>query len=67
MALGCAAAPPEAPSMDTVCEDPRPQVCTMNYLPVCGVHADASRSSYANGCSACSDPEVQGYLEGACK
>jgi hypothetical protein len=26
----------------TVCEEPRPQVCTMDYRPVCGTLAEGS-------------------------
>ena len=49
-----------------LCTDPRPEICTQNYAPVCGVHADGSRSTYSNGCTACSNPEVVGSLPGAC-
>lgn len=48
------------------CTDPRPEICTQNYAPVCGVHADGSRQTYSNGCMACSNPEVVGSLAGAC-
>lgn len=51
----------------TVCTDPRPQVCTMDYRPVCGERKDGSRKTYSNGCTACSDHEVIGYVEGECK
>lgn len=50
----------------TMCEDPRPQVCTMDYRPVCGTHQDGSVKTYANGCGACSNPEVTFWIEGAC-
>jgi alkaline phosphatase D len=49
------------------CPEPRPQVCTQDYRPVCAVRQDGSYKTYANGCSACSDPEVTGYLEGTCE
>ncbi len=51
----------------TVCESPRPQVCTMDYAPVCGLRSDQTTKTYSNGCSACSDPEVTGFLQGACE
>ena len=51
----------------TICTDPRPQVCTMDYLPVCAERKDGSLKTYSNGCTSCSDPEVIGYVEGACK
>lgn len=50
----------------TVCEDPRPQICTMDYRPVCGTHKDGSVKTYSNGCGACSNPEVISWIEGAC-
>ena len=49
------------------CPEPRLQVCTQDYRPVCAVRQDGSYKTYANGCSACSDPEVTGYLEGTCE
>ena len=50
----------------TVCEEPRPQVCTMDYRPVCGTLADGSVKTYANGCGACSDANVTSWVEGEC-
>jgi alkaline phosphatase D len=54
-------------SKQTICTEPRPQVCTMDYRPVCGERDDYSYKTYSNGCNACSDPEVVGYVEGECK
>lgn len=51
----------------TVCKDPRPQICTMEYLPVCATKKDATVKTYANGCTACSDKNVVNYREGACE
>ena len=50
----------------TVCTDPRPQVCTMDYRPVCAQLEDGSFKTYSNGCTSCTDQEVTGYTEGAC-
>lgn len=50
----------------TVCEDPRPQVCTMDYRPVCGTLNDGSTKTYANGCGACADAAVTSWVENAC-
>jgi len=50
----------------TACEDPRPEVCTADYVPVCGTHNDGTQKTYSNACSACGVAEVQGYSEGAC-
>ncbi len=49
------------------CTEPRPQVCTQDYQPVCAVLQDGSLKTYSNGCSACSDPAVTGYREGTCE
>ena len=54
------------PEVATKCTDPRPQVCTMNYVPVCGVRSDQTTKTYSNDCSACSDPDVIGHNSGAC-
>jgi len=65
---GCAsgAAGPQ-PSVDVVCTEPRPTVCTRDYRPMCAVHGDGSESTAANGCEACADPSVLGYRNGACE
>ncbi len=55
----------EHASLD-LCADPRPDICTQNYAPVCGVHADGSRQTYSNSCMACSNPAVVGALPEPC-
>jgi hypothetical protein len=50
-----------------VCKDPRPEICTMDYRPVCATKTDGSQATYANGCGACSDPAVVEYREGECE
>ncbi len=49
------------------CTEPRPQVCTQDYRPVCAELQDGSFKTFSNGCSACSDPAVAGYRNGACE
>ncbi len=49
------------------CEEPRPEICTMEYLPVCGKLIDGSLKTYGSGCSACSDKKVTGYKPGPCQ
>ncbi|MCG8634171.1 MAG: META domain-containing protein, partial [Desulfobacterales bacterium] len=49
-----------------VCKDPRPEVCTMEYDPVCGEKKDGLMKTYGNGCTACSDQEVIRYRYGEC-
>ena len=48
------------------CADPRPQMCTREYRPACGLHRNGSRKTYGNACSACSDPDVVSQAAGAC-
>ena len=50
----------------TQCEDPRPEVCTMDYRPVCGNLAGGGVKTYSNGCGACSDANVTSWVEGEC-
>jgi hypothetical protein len=85
--LGCVQAestPPPAPMPPvpdyavTECSDPRPQICTMDYTPVCAQRDTGIRcvttpcpssewKTYSNGCSACSDSDVSGYRSGSCE
>lgn len=74
--------PPEAEApVVTQCTEPRPEMCTMQYLPVCANVAEApvckpgmacpavimlKKKTYSNSCSACSDPKVRSYSEGEC-
>jgi len=65
---------PPAAAMDkdlVTCTDPRPQLCTMEYNPVCarlGEGDKAEWKTYASGCSACGDAAVSAYRPGGeCK
>ena len=49
------------------CPEPRPQVCTQEYRPVCATLQDGGFKTYSNGCTACTDPAVTAYREGACE
>jgi len=51
----------------TVCTEPRPQMCTRDYRPVCAQLSDGTFKTYSNGCTACSDISVTGYRKGACE
>lgn len=51
----------------TACKEPRPQICTAHYDPVCGLHENGDFKSHANACSACSVASVSGYRPGACE
>jgi hypothetical protein len=48
------------------CTEPRPQMCTMEYLPVCADLRDGTRRTYASGCVACADADVVGYRPDQC-
>jgi hypothetical protein len=48
------------------CADPRPQMCTREYRPACGLHRDGTRKTYGNACSACRDSDVVSQAAGAC-
>jgi len=50
----------------TRCLDPRPQICTADYQPVCAVLAGGQREVFSNGCNACTNPEVTIWTAGAC-
>lgn len=70
----CATAPvpvPEAASPVAspagACEEPRPQVCTMIYAPVCANHTDGRVETHASACNACADDTVATYVDGACE
>ena len=49
-----------------LCEEPRPQICTREYNPVCATLKDGSKRTGSTGCTSCSDPKVVGYKKGAC-
>ena len=54
--------------METIdCPELRPEMCTMDYNPVCGNLSDGTFKTYSNGCNACSDPDVTRYSQGECK
>jgi Kazal-type serine protease inhibitor domain len=49
------------------CSEPRPQMCTELYQPVCGVTKAGQQQTYGNACTACTHPEVIRYTPGECK
>jgi hypothetical protein len=62
----------------TTCDDPRPEVCTTEYNPVCaevdtGIRCikapcpSTERETFATGCTACANTNVIGYFPGACE
>jgi hypothetical protein len=57
----------QMPANAVQCTDPRPQICTMDYTPVCATRAEATEmATYANACTACADLSVIYHQPGAC-
>ncbi len=68
--LGCTTQPPAE-----LCPEKRSQVCTMQYIPTCGVIGDyepetpvesLKTKNYSSPCNACADDKVSAYFAGAC-
>jgi len=57
---------PHSSSQGNVCVDPRPQVCTMEYNPVCAELIKGGSKQSSSPCNACADDAVKSYLPGAC-
>ncbi len=49
------------------CKDPRPQMCTMDYNPVCGFISPNQIKTFSNGCVACSDSKVLSHTNNVCR
>ncbi len=49
------------------CTEPRPQICTQEYIPVCANLRDGTKRTYASGCVACSDANVVSYRPNRCE
>ncbi len=64
--LGACATPPPPVGTVNQCPEPRPQVCTMEYAPVCATLSGGVVKEYASACNACADTAVQGYVSGPC-
>lgn len=69
---------PEAAADITECKEPRPQMCTREYRPVCGLRDTGVRcvtepcprtehKTYGNACDACADSAVLSHRPGACE
>jgi hypothetical protein len=50
-----------------VCPEPRPEMCTQQYDPVCGQLSAGGSKTYSNWCSACSNKAVKSYVPGECR
>lgn len=59
-------APENSPQLaSTLCSEPRPEMCSAHYDPVCGLQVDV-QNTYSNACTACANPAVQAWLAGQC-
>ena len=66
---GCGAGSYQRPigaELHSTCPNQRPEVCTMEYAPVCALLEKDQRKEYSNFCNACSDEQVKGYIAGPC-
>ncbi len=74
-AVSCAREAPADPPVEPLqsyvaCKDPRPEICTRDYRPVCARRATGDSTewvTYSNACTACSDPKVLGSRAGPCR
>lgn len=70
--VSCASAPTEDRPIEPgetdviICQEPRPQICTREYNPVCANLSGGDTRTYATGCTSCSDSTVVSYMPGAC-
>ena len=58
---------PDNAAAATLCEDPRPMVCTMEYMPVCANLAAGGTATYPSGCNACADIAVASWVDSPCE
>ena len=65
MLVACTGNSP-VPNPVTHCSEPRPQVCTMEYNPVCATLKDGATRQYASPCNACAHDTVASYLADVC-
>ncbi len=49
------------------CSQPRPEVCTMEYNPVCANLETGKTKLFSNVCSACADEKVESYFPAPCE
>jgi hypothetical protein len=55
-----------APVASIACTQPRPLVCTMEFLPTCAVIENGDRKEFSSPCTACAATNVTGYVAGPC-
>jgi len=76
--VGCVNAQTKNDNLLIKCTEPRPEICTNEYKPVCATRDTGVRcvttpcqtmekKTYGNACAACRDQKVLGYQLGACQ
>ncbi len=58
---------PSEENIIVTCTEPRPQICTNEYKPVCATLENNKQETYATGCTACADKFVLSYRNGVCE
>ncbi|MEO8161029.1 MAG: hypothetical protein ABI588_06390 [Arenimonas sp.] len=69
--------PAQGRNEPVMCSNPRPEMCTMIYAPVCATRDTGVRCittpcpsteqvTKSSGCDACSDAKVVSYVKGEC-
>ncbi len=66
-ALACAHESQIKAKKVTYCKEPRPQMCTMDYTPVCGLVDNKAVKTFGNACGACGDKKVSQHIKGECQ
>jgi hypothetical protein len=78
LGLAACAQDTESAADGAVCNNPRPEMCTRDYRPVCGLRDTGVRcvtepcpstehETYGNACEACADGAVRSYRPGICE
>jgi len=57
---------PTKQQVEVECQEPRPEICTRHFKPVCGVFSEGGSKTYSNDCTACADKSVKGFNLGQC-
>lgn len=63
---GCQLAPSSLAVTQTSCLEPRADMCTMDYQPVCGLNKKGISNVYSNACVACGHEKTVSYSNGEC-
>ncbi|MCP5209122.1 MAG: hypothetical protein H7A01_18165 [Hahellaceae bacterium] len=57
---------PPLPENLVTCKDPRPEMCTMIYDPVCAYDQQGQGTTASSDCQACGNQNTIGFVKGAC-